>query len=107
MILEHLGVRRFFHCVLGPNDVHQPKPHPDMLETAMKRMEVERDHTLYVGDIPLDVETATQAKVDCLLVATGPYSLEMLRHECTVPVVANFADIVDYLKKGGIPLNPC
>jgi phosphoglycolate phosphatase-like HAD superfamily hydrolase len=78
-----------------------------MLETAMKRMEVERDHTLYVGDIPLDVETATQAKVDCLLVATGPYSLEMLRHECTVPVVANFADIVDYLKKGGIPLNPC
>jgi phosphoglycolate phosphatase-like HAD superfamily hydrolase len=100
-ILRHLGMFSYFLFVLGPNDVVHPKPHPDMLEGLMKRMDVERSETLYIGDMPLDVKTASHAEVDCLLVATGPYSLETLSIECNVPVVAHFADILDYLKAKG------
>jgi phosphoglycolate phosphatase len=99
MILEHLGIRSYFMFVLGPNDVTHPKPYPDMLKTLMKRMGVERSETLYIGDMPLDEKTASSAEVDCLLVATGPYPLETLRTQCTVPAVAHFADIIDYLKR--------
>ena len=98
-ILEHLEVSSYFTCVLGPNDVLHPKPHSDMLDTVMKRMDVERNETLYIGDIPLDAETASNAGVDCLLVATGPYSVEALRDQYKVPVVAHFSDILEYLKQ--------
>jgi phosphoglycolate phosphatase len=97
-ILAHLEVYRYFECVLGPEAVARPKPHPDMIDTILARLELAKQACLYVGDMPLDVETASRAGLDCLLVATGPYAYPTLQREVSVPVLEAFAEIPHFLK---------
>ena len=97
-ILTHLEVDRYFECVLGPDAVARPKPHPDMVDTILARLEITKQECLYVGDMPLDVETASRAGLDCLLVATGPYPYPTLQREVSVPVLKAFAEIPHFLQ---------
>ncbi len=97
-ILQHLGVKGYFVCVLGPESVVRPKPHPDMIRAILDRFQLPERQCLYVGDMPLDVETATRAGLDCLLLATGPYSSDHLRETLSVPVLEGFAEIPRFLQ---------
>jgi HAD superfamily hydrolase (TIGR01509 family) len=97
-ILDHLRVDRYFDCVLGPESVARPKPHPDMIRAILARLRLTERECLYVGDMPLDVETASRAGLDCILLATGPYASTDLRREVSVPVLESFADIRGFLQ---------
>lgn len=70
-ILDHLGLGPHFDLVLGPLDVPRPKPHPDMLNRILAELKFRPDETLYIGDMTLDAESAANAGLDCLLLATG------------------------------------
>jgi 2-phosphoglycolate phosphatase len=70
-ILDHLGLGRYFDLVLGPLDVARPKPHPDMLNRILADLEFRPDETLYIGDMTLDAESAANAGLACVLLATG------------------------------------
>ena len=97
-ILDHLKVKEHFTCVLGPEAVARPKPHPDMIRAILAEFRLAEQECLYVGDMPLDVETASRAGLDCLLLATGPYSSAYLREEVAVPVLESFAEIPRFLQ---------
>lgn len=70
-ILQHLGLASFFTVVLGPEDVENLKPAPDMLLLAVERLKVAKGRALYVGDMVVDVQTAQSAGVCVWAVATG------------------------------------
>jgi 2-phosphoglycolate phosphatase len=70
-LVEYLGVAAHFDVVLGPEDVARPKPAPDMLLEAMRRLGCRPEEVLYVGDMTVDVETARAAGVTVWVVATG------------------------------------
>jgi HAD superfamily hydrolase (TIGR01509 family) len=84
-ILQHLNLEQYFDESIGPGDGVRPKPHPSMLRTLMGRMAVTTDETVYVGDMPLDAETATAASVELILIASGGYTIDELR-----PVQASY-----------------
>jgi len=96
-ILNHLQINACFACVMGPEKVLHPKPHPDMIHAILEEFRWEASSCLYVGDMPLDAQTASQAGVDCLLVATGAFSLSDLKRETSVPVLQSFSDIPAFL----------
>jgi len=70
-LLRHFGIADRFSAVLGVEDVAQPKPAPDMLLTAIARLNVPREQVLYVGDMAVDIETARAAGVTVWAVPTG------------------------------------
>lgn len=70
-LLDYLGLGSVFAAVLGPEDVPHPKPAPDMLLAALRRLGVTPGEALYVGDMVVDVETARQAGVAVWIVPTG------------------------------------
>jgi phosphoglycolate phosphatase len=70
-LLEHLGVASLFDAVLGPEDVPRPKPAPDMLLAAVRRIGLNPAQVLYVGDMVVDVLTARAAGVPVWTVPTG------------------------------------
>ena len=96
-LLAHLDLSPYFSLVLGPLDVPHPKPHPDMIHAVLERLRFSPEQALYVGDMILDAESASNAGVDCVLVATGGNSpgelratgrsvLEDIRHLITLEV---------------------
>lgn len=70
-LLRHLGIEACFDVVLGPEDVPHPKPAPDMLLAALKRLGLPREQVLYIGDMTVDIQTARSAGVHVWAVATG------------------------------------
>ncbi len=73
-LLQYLGVADCFSAVLGPEDVGQPKPAPDMLLAAINILGVNAAQTLYIGDMVVDIETARAAGVTVWVVPTGTES---------------------------------
>lgn len=70
-LLASLGIAQFFDAILGPEDVVHPKPAPDMLLEAMKRLGVTATDTLYVGDMTVDLTTGREAGATVWIVPTG------------------------------------
>ena len=77
-LVAHLELAPLFDVVLGPEDVPRPKPAPDMLLAALKRLSLSAAEALYVGDMSVDVETARGAGVRVWVVATGSEKREAL-----------------------------
>ncbi len=71
LLLDSLGIAEFFAVVLGPDDVPHPKPAPDMLLEALRRLGVGLDEALYIGDMDVDIQTARAAGVRVWVVPTG------------------------------------
>lgn len=70
-LLEDFDLSRFAVAVVGPEDAARPKPAPDMLQVALRRLNVDAAHALYVGDMTVDIETARAAGVAVCVVPTG------------------------------------
>ena len=62
-ILEHFGLSHFFQTVVTSRDVKQPKPAPDMLHEAAKRLQYATHELLFVGDSELDQAAARMAEM--------------------------------------------
>ncbi|HZT80101.1 MAG TPA: HAD-IA family hydrolase, partial [Gemmataceae bacterium] len=78
-LLDSLGVAPFFDVVLGPSDVPHPKPAPDMLREALRRLGVAPAEALYIGDMDVDVQTARAAGLPVWVVPTGSADRAALR----------------------------
>lgn len=62
-ILSHFGLENFFSVVVTCRDVAQPKPAPDMLLLAAKKLNVLPEKCLFIGDSELDQQAALGARV--------------------------------------------
>lgn len=60
-ILEHFGLKDFFDAVVTSRDVTHPKPAPDMLHEAARRLKYATHELLFVGDSDLDQAAARMA----------------------------------------------
>lgn len=60
-ILSHFSMEGFFQTIVTSRDVQNPKPAPDMLLLASKRLQLEPDQLLFIGDSELDQLAAKAA----------------------------------------------
>lgn len=60
-ILEHFGLSGLFQTVVTSRDVVHPKPAPDMLHEAARRLQFANSELLFVGDSELDQAAARMA----------------------------------------------
>jgi phosphoglycolate phosphatase len=70
-IAEHLGFAQSMFRIIGAQDGFKAKPAADMFEEFIRSAGVEKNRTIYVGDSPLDIESARNAGIDAFAVA-GP-----------------------------------
>jgi phosphoglycolate phosphatase len=70
MILEAKRVASFFSSIEGPGEM-PAKPHPAMLESAMRRAGSDAGATLAVGDMEVDSEFARAAGCGVVLIPKG------------------------------------
>ena len=56
---------------IGRNDSLKKKPAGDMLEYAINQWNLAKEEVLYIGDMDIDLKTAENAGVECIIVLWG------------------------------------
>lgn len=64
--IEATGLKKYFRTILSADDVKKPKPAPDMLLKALKKLKVQPDETIFVGDTKTDLIAGEKA--GCIVV---------------------------------------
>jgi phosphoglycolate phosphatase len=78
-VLEHLGLSRWLHAVIGTGVVPYRKPQPEFTLHALRQAGGTTADTILVGDSPYDHAAAEAAGLRCFLVATGTHTRDELR----------------------------
>ncbi|GIP24526.1 pyrophosphatase PpaX [Paenibacillus sp. J22TS3] len=79
LALETFDLLKFMKEIVTLNDVEHPKPHPEPVLTAIKRLGANPKTTLMVGDSPADLQSARAAGVKSAAVAWSLKGPEVLK----------------------------
>ncbi|HRD76524.1 MAG TPA: HAD-IA family hydrolase [Hyphomicrobiaceae bacterium] len=74
-------------------DTHPSKPHPSMIETAMRETGVGPERTVMIGDTSFDMEMARAAGVGAIGVSWGYHPVERLESAGAHRIVAAWPDL--------------
>ena len=100
IILECLGIRGAFSCILCADKVKHPKPSGDLLVHILENLSVEADEALYVGDMTIDIQTGMSANIKTVAVLTGSCyreELEVLRPYSIIQHIDELPGILERL----------
>ena len=70
-LLEMMGVRQLFAMIVGVDDVAHAKPHPEAVLRIHDAMGMDREVTLMVGDMPVDIAMGRNAGIRTCAVTYG------------------------------------
>jgi phosphoglycolate phosphatase len=98
-LLDYLELAPFVDATVGPEDAPHPKPAPDMLLEALRRLDVPPAQALYVGDMVVDIETARAAGVTVWVVPTGSNDRATLQAAHPDRMLNSIADLMQALPK--------
>jgi phosphoglycolate phosphatase len=94
MVLEHQQIRDRF-VTLQTSDFHPSKPHPSMVETALRETGAAADATWLIGDTSFDMEMAIAAGVRPIGVTWGYHPADALREAGAEIVLERFEQLLE------------
>ena len=86
-----------FDCAFGERPGVRKKPAPDAVLEVLAQLAVPKEQALYIGDSEVDIETARNAELDCVLVDWGFRDRETLARKGAEHIVSCCDEIWDYL----------
>ena len=95
VLLEALGVSDVIDVVVGGEDAERAKPHPDLFDLALARVELQPKEVVALGDTKWDVEAAGRAGIGCIGVTTGGIAEAELREAGALAVYGSCSDLLE------------
>jgi HAD superfamily hydrolase (TIGR01662 family) len=98
--LRKLDINHFFNVVLVSEDVGWRKPHKQIFETALRRLRVDAEETVYIGDSPQeDIKGAKTVGMKTIFIPSQFYSTENLLESKMKPdmMVADVCELAEKL----------
>lgn len=93
-LLERLDIANFFEYALGSEDVTNPKPDPEPVLKTLKKMGVEAERTLVVGDMAVDILMGARAGCKTCGVTYGNGTFEELTQSGAGSIINDMAELV-------------
>ena len=79
--MDLCGIVHHFPVIVTPEDVTHPKPHPEPVVLALRKLGVEPHEALFVGDSPHDMAAGKAAGVRVAAALWGPFPRAVLEAE--------------------------
>lgn len=79
---------------IGEREGIRKKPAPDTVEEALRQLNADRTHAVYVGDSDVDIQTARNSGLPCISVLWGFRDQDFLLAHGATTFVANPSDIL-------------
>jgi phosphoglycolate phosphatase-like HAD superfamily hydrolase len=77
--LDIAGITRLVDATTSSDDVEESKPEPDIFEVVLKKLEIDADGAVAIGDSPYDAEAAGKVRVRTIGVLCGGFTEKELR----------------------------
>lgn len=107
-VLADLGIAEYFREIVGSRDGLRKKPHPDLLQTLLGRLNATPDDCIFVGDSKLDLQAARHFGMRFVLVEWG-YGDDLIQSDevpadyDVVPDMPTLARLAQRLRQGQVP----
>jgi pyrophosphatase PpaX len=98
--MELCGIVSHFDVIVTPEDVREPKPHPEPVLFALEKLGVRPEEALFVGDSPHDVAAGKAAGTRTAGVLWGPFPREALEKAKPDAFLETQADVLRLLEGG-------
>ena len=69
--LNEIHFAEYVDVAIGEREGIGRKPAPDSVNEALRILDVQKEHAVYVGDSDVDIQTAKNAEIRCISVSWG------------------------------------
>jgi phosphoglycolate phosphatase len=97
-ILRRENLAEKVNVIIGHEDVKSPKPDPEGLFIAIKRMNLHPNDVLYVGDSIVDAKTAKQGKTHFAVILSGVTKREEFNEYPFESIFNNISELISWIK---------
>lgn len=99
IILESLGIKKYFDYILCADKLKsgKGKPDPQILLKILEKLSVRSHEALYVGDMAIDVMAGRRAKIRTVAVTTGSSRKSELLNERPFKVIGRLSSLSSVL----------
>lgn len=87
-----------FKQIKGYNPNLPPKPDPTNLLKIIENTKVTKEETIYIGDTIIDLNTAKNAEVDCIIVEWGQGNIQEIQKENNIKTIKKPEELLQYLE---------
>lgn len=94
--LAHEHFKGIIDVAIGEREGIRRKPAPDMVDLAVRLLDMEKTDCLYMGDSDVDVQTAMNAGMDCVAVLWGFRSRDVLLQAGATRFVQHPAELLEF-----------
>jgi HAD superfamily hydrolase (TIGR01509 family) len=84
------------------DDVDRSKPHPDIFETTLRKLNTDASRVLALGDTPWDAESADKAGVRTIGVTTGGWTEQELYDAGCIEVYKDVAHLLENFDRSAL-----
>jgi phosphoglycolate phosphatase len=82
---------------IGESEGVARKPAPDMVNAALKELDISKEEAVYVGDSEVDLMTASNSGLDCISVLWGFRDREFLKERGAVMFAEKPSDVLAFM----------
>lgn len=93
-ILNKFHAEDYVDMIVGAEDVKIEKPNPQGLLYMLKRIDIDNQEALYIGDSLVDAETAECANVDFIGVTTGTTQEKEFEKYSNLKIISKLNDLI-------------
>ena len=98
LYLSNTDLNKYFEVIINSEDTKKGKPHPDPILLALKKMNIEKNKAIIIGDSPADIISARKAGIKSVAVTWGFYSESELKSSNPNLIINRSQDILKVIK---------
>ena len=99
IILKKLGIKKYFGYILCADQIRSLKPNPKILNSIVKKFSLNKQESVFIGDMDIDLEAAQRAGIDAIFVKGGSSSLKSVAKYKDKKTVAHLSQILNLYSK--------
>ena len=90
-VINNLNLRNYFPVIVGPDDVSESKPNPEVFLVAAKQLGIAPTDCVVFEDAPKGIEAAASAGMNAIAV-TSYHTVEELKHNNILFSIEDYSD---------------
>ena len=83
-----------FDFALGEKEGIRRKPAPDMCDACLNHFPMKKEEAVYIGDSEVDLQTAENSQLDCIVCAWGYRTLASLQEHGAKHIISEVKDLL-------------